>query len=157
MTCCWRCWTPTSCTAPVCLARPPSRSPPTRWRTLIGRTALPVAPQTPGLPVALEVEVNFSSSRHQNGNVMKTHGFLHQTRSRPMRPFTGTFVWMLRTLGDVHELWWTSQSCISSCYFVGRPEPGVSLALPPHNEKPNWDKNMRKSAVITQSVAPAAA
>lgn len=61
MTCCWRCWMPTSCTAPVCLASPPSKSPGTRGRPLLGRTAPVAAPQIPGLPAALKVEVNRSS------------------------------------------------------------------------------------------------
>lgn len=61
-TCCWRCWTPTSCTAPVCLAGHPSRRRGTSATVLLARTApVPPAPRTPGLPAAPEAEVNRSS------------------------------------------------------------------------------------------------
>lgn len=61
MTCCWRCWTPTSCTAPVCLDGAPSRSPRTRVTLLLRLTAPVAAPHTPGLPAALKAQVNRSS------------------------------------------------------------------------------------------------
>ena len=62
MTCCWRCWTPISCTAPVCLAGHPSRRPWNSVTLLLGHTApVPPAPPTPGLPAAPEAEVNRSS------------------------------------------------------------------------------------------------
>lgn len=60
-TCCWRCWMPTSCTVPVCLAGLPRRSPQSRRRFLLCLLALEADPQIPGLPAALEVELNPSS------------------------------------------------------------------------------------------------
>lgn len=160
MTCCWRCWMPTSCTAPVCLARPPSRSPLTRGRLLLSHTALLAAPQTLGLPAALEAEVTRS-----NRVRIQTQWIF--TAFAENRNETGeTFYWNVLRSAEFCKL---SSVCTNSgepfksaklnfkTLLCRQTKHGVSVALAAHSEKPEWNRNMKNIAVIIWPVAPAPA
>lgn len=141
-TCCWRCWMPTSCTAPVCLATLPSRSPGTGGRLPLGHTAVVTAPQIPGLPAALEAEVNRSSRIR-----IQVQWNLSPLCTRLMRRFTGTFCSALNT---VNSHWWNlsfdtlytnssklfkSSKLILKTLLRRQTKPAVLIALRPHIEK----------------------